>query len=104
MWGCQSRQPAAFQAAGRRIRKRGLIGTGIVFELAGPISEIEEIASGSSIRNRARLEKVYGRGRWRKMKGVARTEPGKRTTPAEVPWYEAHGIGREEIKVKCILD
>jgi hypothetical protein len=42
------------------------------FEILGEISDIETFASGSGIREIARLRRVYGRGRWRKRKGVAR--------------------------------
>ena len=74
------------------------------FEIIGKISEIETIATGRSIRGLARLRKRYGRGRWRKMKGLAtvRLEDGTIHT-AEIHWYEAHGIGRKEFKVKLPL-
>jgi hypothetical protein len=42
------------------------------FEILGDIADAETIATGSSIREVARLRKFYGRGRWRKRKGVAR--------------------------------
>ena len=42
------------------------------FEILGDISEVETFAAGSSIRELARLRKFYGRGRWRKRKGIAR--------------------------------
>ena len=42
------------------------------FEIVGPITEVETIAAGSSIRGIARLRRTYGKGRWRKLKGVAR--------------------------------
>lgn len=42
------------------------------FEILGEISDQETIAAGSGIRDVARLRKLYGRGRWRKRKGVAR--------------------------------
>jgi hypothetical protein len=41
------------------------------FEILGAISQIETIATGSGIREIAGLRKLYGRGRWRKRKGVA---------------------------------
>ena len=41
------------------------------FEIIGEITEIERIATGSSIREIARLRKQFGAGRWQKMKGVA---------------------------------
>jgi hypothetical protein len=74
------------------------------FEIIGKIADIETIAVGRSIRDLARLRKRYGRGRWRKMKGFAtvRLEDGTIHT-AELHWYEAHGIGRKEFKVKFPL-
>ena len=41
------------------------------FEIIGEITEIETIARGKGLRNRARLQRQYGEGRWRKLKGVA---------------------------------
>ena len=75
------------------------------FEVVGDITEIEPIASGQGIRTRARLRKRYGRGRWRKLKGIAtvRLADG-RVRFAEVHWYEAHGIGRKGWKIKRFLD
>jgi len=74
------------------------------FEIIGKITNIETIATGRSIRDLARLRKRFGKGRWRKMKGLAtvRLEDGTIHT-AEVHWYEAHGIGRKEFKVKFPL-
>jgi hypothetical protein len=71
------------------------------FEILGPISEVETIATGKKIRELARLIRVYGRGRWRKRKGVAnvRFEDGSRRR-VEIHWYEAFGIGRKDFKVK----
>ena len=75
------------------------------FEIIGEITEIEPIAIRSSIRDRARLRNQYGPGRWRKLKGVAmiRLRNG-RVHKAELHWYEAHGIGKKEIKRKRYLD
>ena len=74
------------------------------FEIIGEISAVETIATGSGIRELARLRKRYGRGRWRKRKGVARVrhEVGE-IVLAEVHWYEATGIGKRELKIKRIL-
>ena len=73
-------------------------------EVIGGISEIETIAAGRSIRDLARLRKVYGSGRWRKLKGVARVRlPDGAVCSAEVHWYEAHGIGKKELKIKRLL-
>lgn len=75
------------------------------FEIISEITEIEPIAVRSSIRDRARLRKQYGPGRWRKLKGIAmiRLRNG-RARKAELHWYEAHGIGKKEIKRKRYLD
>jgi hypothetical protein len=74
------------------------------FEIIGKITDIETIATGRSIRDLARLRKRFGRGRWRKMKGLAtvRLDDGTIHT-AELYWYEAHGIGRREFKIKFPL-
>lgn len=40
-------------------------------EVISVITDIETIAVGRSIRELTRLQKIYGRGRWRKLKGVA---------------------------------
>jgi hypothetical protein len=39
--------------------------------MLGGIRNKEVIARGSSVKIRRRLEKIYGRGGWRKMKGIA---------------------------------
>jgi hypothetical protein len=73
--------------------------------IIGDISQIEIIAIGKSIREVERLRKTYGRGRWRKLKGVATIQLEDTTIcQAELHWYEAHGIGKKEIKIKYILD
>ena len=74
------------------------------FEILGDISDIETFATGSGIREIARLRRIYGRGRWRKRKGIARmrlSDGSLRT--AELHWYEATGIGRKEFKIKQLL-
>jgi len=72
------------------------------FDILGEITDIEVITSGSGIRDLQRLRKTYGLGEWRKMKGIARIRlPSGRIRVAELPWYEAHGIGKKEIKRKC---
>ncbi|RKY75360.1 hypothetical protein DRQ00_10655 [candidate division KSB1 bacterium] len=75
------------------------------FEVISEITDIETIASGSAIREIARLRKQYGRSRWRKLKGIATIHLVTcRIRRAELHWYEAHGIGRKEIKRKRYLD
>jgi hypothetical protein len=75
------------------------------FEIIGETTNIETIAVGSGIREVKRLQKQYGKGRWRKLKGIARIRlTGGRLRLAELHWYEAHGIGKKEIKRKRYLD
>ncbi len=71
------------------------------FEIVSEITLIETIAVGVGVRDRKRLRRLYGAGRWRKLKGVAsvRLLSGKKRT-AETHWYEAHGIGKREFKLK----
>lgn len=66
---------------------------------------IEIIAVGSSIRDLAYLQKIHGRGRWRKLKGTAHIKlPNGNIRHVELHWYEAHGIGTRDIKIKKYLD
>jgi hypothetical protein len=75
------------------------------FDIIDEIKEIETIAQGSGIRDLTRLKKCYGLGNWKKMKGIAhiRLSSGK-VKLAELHWYEAHGIGKKEIKRKRYLE
>jgi hypothetical protein len=75
------------------------------FEIVGRIAEIEIIAVGPGIRILGVSRKRYGRGRWRKLKGVAtvRLSDG-RIRLAEVHWFEAHGIGKRKMRIKRYLD
>jgi hypothetical protein len=75
------------------------------FEIVGDISAVETIATGSGIREIARLRKLHGRGRWRKRKGIAdlRFQDGT-TVRAEIHWYEATGIGKREFKIKRLIE
>ena len=75
------------------------------FEIIGDISNIENIAVGRSIHDIARLRRTYGAGRWRKLKGIATIRLANgRIRVAELHWYEAHGIGRKEMKRKRYVD
>ena len=75
------------------------------FEIVGEIANIEKIAVNIPIRDLPRLRKMYGKGRWRKLKGVARIQLSNgRIREAELHWYEAHGIGRREIRWKRYVD
>ncbi len=73
----------------------------IDFTLVSAIENIEVIAAGRGIRDLSRLNRLFGRGRWRKLKGTAYVKlPSGRIRLAEVHWYEAHGIGRRNMKIK----
>jgi hypothetical protein len=75
------------------------------FDILGDITELETIATGRGIRDLRRLQRSYGKGRWRKMKGTARIRlRSGDVRVAEIHWYEAHGIGKREFKRKGYLD
>ena len=75
------------------------------FEILGGITGIEVIAAGAGVRIRSYLRKAYGAGRWRKMKGTAtiRLSNGA-LRKVELHWYQAHGIGRRDMKIKRYLE
>ena len=77
----------------------------MTFDVVGEIEQIETIAAGPSVKVRAVLRKTYGRGRWRKRKGIGtvRLQNGN-LRRVELHWYEAHGIGRRDMKIKDYLD
>lgn len=75
------------------------------FTIIGSLTDVETIATGRGIRELRRLERRYGRGRWRKRKGIAQVRLADDTVRlAELHWYEATGIGRREFKIKRYLD
>jgi hypothetical protein len=77
----------------------------VKFEIIGQIENIEVISVGTGIRNLTYLEKTYGSGRWRKLKGKAHVRlPNGMFRMVELHWYEAHGIGRKDIKIKRYLE
>jgi len=74
------------------------------FEVVGSISSIEHVAVGAGIRDLPRLRKQYGKGSWKKLKGFASVRLIDGTVhTAELHWYEAHGIGKKELKIKFPL-
>ena len=74
------------------------------FEVVGPLRDLETIATGRAIRELRRLRRRYGRVRWRKRKGIASVRLLDGTVHrAELHWYESHGIGRREMKIKFPL-
>lgn len=75
------------------------------FELVGWIKDVEAIAAGPGVRVRSHLRKAYGHARWRKMKGTATVRlPNGALRAVELHWYEAHGIGKRDIKIKRYMD
>jgi hypothetical protein len=75
------------------------------FEIIGQITHVETFATSSSILEIGRLKKFYGKGRWRKRKGIARIRLGDDSIHlAEVHWYEASGIGKKEFKIKRFIE
>ncbi len=75
------------------------------FSIVGDITNVKTFAVGKSIREIDRLQRRYGRGRWRKRKGIARVmlSDGILRT-AELHWYEASGVGKKEFKIKRYLE
>ena len=75
------------------------------FEVLGPRQNVQTVATGRGIRELKRLKKCYGGRRWRKLKAVAWVRlSASLIRRAEVHWYEAHGVGRKEEKLKRFLD
>jgi hypothetical protein len=76
----------------------------VFFKIIGSVTEVATIASGKGVREPRRLSKIYGGRRWRKLKGTATVQLANgRMCYAEVHWYEAHGVGAKEHKIKRIL-
>lgn len=74
------------------------------FKIKGEIRKIEIIAVGHGIKNLNRLNKVYGRTNWKKLKGICQVKLEDDTIlEAQVHWYEGHGIGKKEMKIKRYL-
>jgi hypothetical protein len=72
--------------------------------IVSAITSIENIAVSGQIKNLRRLRRIHGGKRWRKVKGSAYVElVNGEVRLAELHWYEAHGIGKKEIKVKRLL-
>ncbi len=75
------------------------------FELVGTISDVTVIASGRGVKIKGILDRKYGKGRWRKLKGIGHVRDSSGTIwRAELHWFEAHGVGRREMKIKQLLD
>jgi hypothetical protein len=77
----------------------------VFFKVIGRVLDVETIASGKGVREGPRLRKFYGGRRWKKMKGTATVELSDGTICyAEVHWYEAHGVGGREYKIKRFFE
>jgi hypothetical protein len=77
----------------------------VKFEIVGRLERVETIASGRGVDIRAHLRKVHGGARWRKRKGIATVRlPNGTLRRVELHWYEAHGIGRRDFKIKAYVD
>jgi len=75
------------------------------FAVVSPVTGISTIARGAGVRQLRRLRRCYGQGRWIKRKGFAQVRlEGGEIVHAELHWFEAHGIGKREIKIKRILE
>ena len=75
------------------------------FEIVDPITDVETIAAGRSVRQLSRLRRQHGQGSWRKLKGIATVRlASDEVRRADIHWYEAHGIGRVRHKIKRFLD
>jgi hypothetical protein len=75
------------------------------FEILDDIQWIENIAISHSIRELKRLNRIYGKANWRKRKGIAKIRlPDGTIKLAELHWYEGHGKGKKEIKIKKYLE
>jgi hypothetical protein len=71
------------------------------FDLLSSIREIQVIATGQGVRIKHFLRKKHGGIRWRKMKGIATVQENNgEIYEAEIHWYESHGIGRVDWKIK----
>ncbi|MEZ4861673.1 MAG: hypothetical protein R3C14_10210 [Caldilineaceae bacterium] len=71
------------------------------FRRLSEISEIIIIARGKSVEIHAFLNRTFGRGDWRKLKGIAIVEyTNGQIGEVELHWFEAHGIGRRLEKDK----
>lgn len=69
----------------------------------GSITDIQIIARGTGVDLRTYLNRTFGRGDWRKLKGLAEVEYANgEVWMVELHWFEAHGIGKrlEKDKVK----
>ena len=75
------------------------------FEILDNIRWIENIATARGIREIRRINRIYGKANWRKRKGIAKIRLSDGAIKiAELHWYEGHGKGRKEVKIKKYLE
>jgi hypothetical protein len=75
------------------------------FEIVGEIHNVESIAAGPGVKVRSSLRKTYGPGSWRKRKGIATVRfANGNLRRVELHGYEAHGVGKRDLKIKDYLD
>jgi hypothetical protein len=76
----------------------------MAFEILSEIRDIETIATGRGVNIRRYLERTYDKGPWLKMKGIITVRLADGTIcEAEIHWFEAHGIGRKDFKIKRVI-
>ena len=74
------------------------------FEIISDITKVEVIATGTGIRDRVRLRKQYGQGKWRTLKGIAQVQlPNGMIRLAEIHWYEAHGVSKKRVQAQATV-
>lgn len=89
---------------GRPALVRGTTAHMAVFEILGEVRDVETIAVGCGVYIRRDLACAYGKGRWRKMEGIATVRLADGTTcEAEKHWLKAYGIGRRDFKIKSVI-
>ena len=75
------------------------------FEIISELRDVETIAAGRGVYIRRYLDRTYGKGRWRKMKGIGTVQLADgEICEAEIHWFEAHGIGKKKMRIKRFLD
>jgi hypothetical protein len=75
------------------------------FAIVSEITEVEVIAAGKSVRQRGALRRRHGPGRWRKLSGIAIVElVDGSIRRAELHWFEAHVVGKKDLKIKRFLN
>lgn len=76
----------------------------MTFKVVSELVQVETFAVGTAIHELEILQPIYGKGRWRKCKGIATIKlEDSATCLAELHWYEAKGIGKKEFKHNNLL-